>query len=171
MSLVRTMGHPFSSVLNVIKNTKMRVRMERWTIRKINKSTEKRNGKGEWKASALNSPRTITSGLAGWGGCLSGLKWAVLLSCVTGVMSYFTLPRLVQDSSRKRQVLPREAAGAAGSFCSQSQRVARAIPLQEKSRWVERTEQRPASKVTSHTTKSTQGSGYTFQWLSWKKSK
>lgn len=38
--------------------------MEKWTIRKINKRPEKRNRKGEWKASALNSPKPITSGLA-----------------------------------------------------------------------------------------------------------
>lgn len=38
--------------------------MEKWTIRNINKRTEKRNQKGEWKASALNSTKPITSGLA-----------------------------------------------------------------------------------------------------------
>lgn len=38
--------------------------MEKWTIKKINKRTEKRNQKGEWKGTALNSPKTITSGLA-----------------------------------------------------------------------------------------------------------
>lgn len=38
--------------------------MEKCTIRKINKRTEKRNQKGEWKARALNSPKSITSGLA-----------------------------------------------------------------------------------------------------------
>lgn len=38
--------------------------MEKWTIMKINKRTEKRNQKGEWKATALNSPKPITSGLA-----------------------------------------------------------------------------------------------------------
>lgn len=40
----------------------------------------------------------------GWGACVSGLKWTALLSCVTVVISYFILPRLMQDSSGKCQV-------------------------------------------------------------------
>lgn len=67
-------------------------------------------------------PQTNYLGLSReWGGCLSGLKWTTLLSCVTVVISYFILPRLKQDSSRKCQV------SAKGG--SESSR----IPLQPKS--------------------------------------